>query len=47
MGAGSGGPRAKPGGLRSRQWFDNPDNLGMTALYLERYLEEGDLLART
>ncbi|KAF0675359.1 IlvD/Edd family dehydratase [Profundibacterium mesophilum] len=27
-------------GLRSRQWFDNPDNPGMTALYLERYLNQ-------
>ena len=27
--------------LRSRQWFDNPDNPGMTALYLERYLNFG------
>jgi dihydroxy-acid dehydratase len=27
--------------LRSRQWFDNPDNPGMTALYLERYLNYG------
>ena len=24
--------------LRSREWFDNPDNPGMTALYIERYL---------
>ncbi|HUF57358.1 MAG TPA: IlvD/Edd family dehydratase [Thermohalobaculum sp.] len=24
--------------FRSRAWFDNPDNPGMTALYLERYL---------
>src|SRR4051794_40511623 len=24
--------------LRSRAWFDNPDNADMTALYLERYL---------
>ncbi|WP_304282522.1 hypothetical protein, partial [Caulobacter segnis] len=24
--------------LRSRAWFDNPDNIDMTALYLERYL---------
>lgn len=23
--------------LRSQQWFDNPDNPGMTALYVERY----------
>src|SRR5579864_3394236 len=27
--------------LRSRQWFDNPDNPGMTALYIERYLNFG------
>lgn len=27
--------------LRSREWFDNPDNPGMTALYLERYLNFG------
>ena len=27
--------------LRSRQWFDNPDNPPMTALYLERYLNYG------
>jgi dihydroxy-acid dehydratase len=27
--------------LRSRQWFDNPDNPGMTAIYLERYLNYG------
>jgi len=27
--------------LRSRSWFDNPDNPGMTALYLERYLNFG------
>ncbi|MBZ9897610.1 dihydroxy-acid dehydratase family protein [Mesorhizobium sp. B2-2-4] len=27
--------------LRSREWFDNPDNPGMTALYLERYLNYG------
>mgnify|MGYP001553347941 FL=1 len=27
--------------LRSRQWWDNPDNPGMTALYLERYLNFG------
>jgi len=27
--------------LRSRSWFDNPDNPGMTALYLERYLNYG------
>ncbi|UWQ16447.1 IlvD/Edd family dehydratase [Jannaschia sp. M317] len=27
--------------LRSRQWFNNPDNREMTALYLERYLNYG------
>ncbi len=27
--------------LRSREWFDNPDNPGMTALYIERYLNYG------
>ena len=27
--------------LRSRKWFMNPDNLEMTALYLERYLNYG------
>jgi dihydroxy-acid dehydratase len=27
--------------LRSRAWFDNPANPGMTALYLERYLNFG------
>ena len=27
--------------LRSRQWFNNPDTPGMTALYLERYLNFG------
>jgi dihydroxy-acid dehydratase len=26
---------------RSQEWFDNPDNPGMTALYLERYLNYG------
>lgn len=31
----------KPEQLRSRQWFDNPENPGMTALYLERYLNYG------
>ncbi len=32
-------PRGKE--LRSQLWFDNPDNPGMTALYLERYLNYG------
>src|SRR6202162_669408 len=27
--------------LRSQLWFDNPDNPGMTALYIERYLNYG------
>lgn len=27
--------------LRSQEWWDNPDNPGMTALYLERYLNFG------
>ncbi|HXW20262.1 MAG TPA: IlvD/Edd family dehydratase [Roseiarcus sp.] len=38
--------RAKKAGkgnrrLRSTQWFDNPANPGMTALYIERYLNYG------
>jgi dihydroxy-acid dehydratase len=33
------GPQQRP--LRSQLWFDNPDNPGMTALYLERYLNYG------
>lgn len=32
-------PARRP--LRSRAWFDNPDNIDMTALYLERYLNFG------
>lgn len=31
--------------LRSREWFDNPHDPGMTALYLERYLNFGLTLA--
>ncbi|WP_031499524.1 IlvD/Edd family dehydratase [Bryobacter aggregatus] len=27
--------------LRSQNWFQNPDNLGMTAVYLERYANYG------
>jgi xylonate dehydratase len=27
--------------LRSRDWFDNPDHLDMTALYLERFMNYG------
>ncbi|MBY9064566.1 dihydroxy-acid dehydratase family protein [Sphingomonas yunnanensis] len=30
-----------PPALRSRAWFDNPANIDMTALYLERYLNFG------
>jgi len=33
--------RKSPRRLRSQLWFDNPDNPGMTALYLERYLNFG------
>jgi dihydroxy-acid dehydratase len=33
--------QGSPGRLRSRDWWDNPDNPGMTALYLERYLNYG------
>ena len=33
--------KMQPENLRSKQWFDNPDNPGMTALYLERYLNFG------
>ena len=32
-------PRGKK--LRSQLWFDNPENPGMTALYIERYLNFG------
>ena len=31
----------KPEDLRSRKWFNNPDDPEMTALYLERYLNYG------
>jgi dihydroxy-acid dehydratase len=34
-------PAPKGRTLRSQLWFDNPDNPGMTALYLERYLNFG------
>ena len=27
--------------LRSQEWFDNPDDVGMTALYIERYMNWG------
>jgi dihydroxy-acid dehydratase len=32
---------SQPRRLRSQLWFDNPDNPGMTAVYLERYLNYG------
>jgi dihydroxy-acid dehydratase len=38
------GAKVRPEGktaLRSRAWFDNPENPDMTALYLERYLNFG------
>src|SRR6201984_1019401 len=38
MTKGDGSPKPR---LRSQLWFDNPDNPGMTALYLERYLNYG------
>jgi dihydroxy-acid dehydratase len=34
-----------PRALRSQEWFDNPDNPAMTALYIERYMNWG--LTRT
>jgi dihydroxy-acid dehydratase len=34
-------PRKSERRLRSQLWFDNPDNPGMTALYIERYLNWG------
>ncbi len=36
----AGAPKGKRK-LRSQLWFDNPDNPGMTALYIERYLNFG------
>lgn len=33
--------KIKPDDLRSRKWFNNPDDSEMTALYLERYLNYG------
>jgi dihydroxy-acid dehydratase len=41
MAKGNGSQSAQPRRLRSQLWFDNPDNPGMTALYLERYLNYG------
>src|SRR5271169_2791288 len=37
----NGSQNARQQCLRSQLWFDNPDNPGMTALYLERYLNYG------
>ncbi len=39
--ASGGKTRVKPSELRSKAWFDNPDNADMTALYLERYTNYG------
>src|SRR5580658_2556025 len=39
MAKGNGSQRSRR--LRSQLWFDDPDNPGMTALYLERYLNYG------
>src|ERR1700683_428983 len=44
QGGSSKGPNGAESGkrkLRSSLWFDNPDNPGMTALYIERYLNYG------
>jgi dihydroxy-acid dehydratase len=41
MAQNGGGDQTTPGKLRSRAWFDNPDNPDMTALYLERYMNYG------
>ena len=34
-------PMARAGNFVRCEWFDNPHNPGMTALYLERYLNYG------
>jgi dihydroxy-acid dehydratase len=39
MAKGNGSQRSRR--LRSQLWFDNPNNPGMTAVYLERYLNYG------
>jgi dihydroxy-acid dehydratase len=41
MAKSNGSPPTQRPRLRSQLWFDNPDNPGMTALYLERYLNYG------
>jgi dihydroxy-acid dehydratase len=37
----NGTKKVKPSELRSKAWFDNPDNADMTALYLERTMNFG------
>jgi dihydroxy-acid dehydratase len=37
----NGAKKKKPSELRSKAWFDNPDNADMTALYLERTMNFG------
>jgi dihydroxy-acid dehydratase len=39
--ASNGARKVKPSELRSKAWFDNPDNADMTALYLERTMNFG------
>ena len=34
-------PKKRKKSFRSQQWFNNPKNPDMTALYLERYLNYG------
>jgi dihydroxy-acid dehydratase len=41
MAGGEGGGAGRKRWLRSQLWFDNPDNPGMTALYLERQVNFG------
>ncbi len=41
MSSKGGAPSGAKRSLRSKLWFDNPDNPGMTALYIERYLNFG------
>ena len=33
--------RRKPSELRSQRWFNNPHNVEMNALYIERYMNWG------
>ena len=41
VGGFGGGAKHNGKTLRSQEWFDNPDDPGMTALYIERYLNYG------